>query len=123
MLGASLTVEGCPGLTANNLVLDVSGLPPSRVGMFLYGFAQQQVPFGNGWGCITGGIQRVLPALLSSPTGTVNHPIDLTQFPFTGSAHPILPSSAWNFQFWYRDPNGSPTTFNLSDALHIAFAP
>ncbi len=121
--GAQLTVEGCPGLTANNLVLDVSGLPPSRTGMFVYGSSQQQVSFGNGWGCVAGGIQRVYPTLLSSPTGTVSYPVDLTQFPFSGSAHSILAGSAWNFQYWYRDPTAPPSMFNLSDGLHISFAP
>ena len=91
--------------------------------MFLYGSTQQQVPFGNGWGCLAGSVQRVLPTLVGSPSGTVSFPVDLTQYPFSGSSNPILPSSGWYFQYWYRDPLGTPSTFNTSDALHVFFAP
>jgi len=120
--GASLTAEGCPGLTANSLVLNISGLPRSKAGMLLYSTAQQQVPFGNGSDCLSGGTQRVLPPRISSPAGTIHFPIDLTQYPFSGSAHTILPSSTWNFQLWYRDSAGNPAKFNTSNALHIVFA-
>ena len=33
------------------------------------------------------------------------------------------PGSNWNFQFWYRDPNGGPVGYNLTDALSITFCP
>jgi hypothetical protein len=32
------------------------------------------------------------------------------------------PGSAWNVQFWYRNPAAGGTGFNLSDALHVDFA-
>jgi len=104
-------------------VLDVTGLPPSRTGLFVYGSSQQQISFGNGWGCVAGGIQRVLPAILSSPTGTVSYPVDLTQFPYTGSGNPVLAGSSWSFQFWYRDPQAGPAFSNASDAVQVFFAP
>ena len=121
--GASFTVSGCPGLSANDLVFTVSGLPPGKAGIFYYGEQQAQVPFGNGWRCIVGSVQRVLPLLVADPTGVVSYPVDLSAPPFTGGAHPVTAGSAWSFQFWYRDPQGSPSTTNLSDAQHVVFAP
>ena len=121
--GASFSVDGCPGLTANNLVFTLSGLPPGKLGIFYYGAQQQHLPFGNGWACVGGGVQLVMPPLVADPNGVVVYPVDLTQFPFSGSAQTIFAGSAWNFQFWYRDPAGSPSSFNFSDAQHIVFAP
>jgi alpha-tubulin suppressor-like RCC1 family protein len=121
--GATLDVSGCAGISANSLALNVSGLPPSTLGMLLYGSRLQQIPFGNGWSCLAGSVQRVLPAIASSTSGSVSFPVDLTQYPFSGSSNPILPSSGWFFQYWYRDPLASPATFNTSDALHVFFAP
>jgi hypothetical protein len=64
-----------------------------------------------------------MPRLVADPNGVVIYPVDLTQFPFSGSAHSIAAGSAWNFQFWYRDPAGPPSSFNFSEAQHIVFAP
>jgi hypothetical protein len=121
--GAHTQARGCPGLTANDLVLEVSRLPAGALGLFLYGSQQQQTPLGNGWGCVTGSVQRIMSPLTASSAGVVDYPIDLTRFPFAGSAHAIHPGSSWVFQFWYRDSLGSPTTFNSSNAVQVVFAP
>ena len=68
-------------------------------------------------------MQRVVPSVVADPTGTVQLAIDLSQFPFSGSPTAITPGSTWNLQFWYRDPAGAPTSYNLSDAVHVVFAP
>ena len=81
------------------------------------------MPFGNGWRCIGGSLRRVLPPLVSDPSGRVSFTVDLTKFPFSGSAQAILPGSCGNFQYWYHDPAGTPSSFNLSDAWHLVFAP
>jgi hypothetical protein len=121
--GATFQVEGCPSIVANELVFTVTGLPPGVPGIFNYGPQQIHSALGNGWACVGGGVQRVLPPLLADPTGKVVFPVDLTSFPFSGSANTITAGSSWNFQYWYRDPNGNPTTYNFSDAQHIVFAP
>ena len=121
--GATIEASGCPGIIANNLVLSVSGLPASTLGLFVYGSQLQQVPFGNGWSCVAGSVQGVLPPLMSSSAGAVSFPLDLNQYPFTGSGNPILAGSGWNFEYMYRDPTALPARFNFSDALYIAFAP
>jgi hypothetical protein len=121
--GASLTVDGCPGLTANDLVLSVTGLPPHGPGIFFYGSQQRFTTNGFGRTCIGGAVQRILPPVFADASGTVALPLDLTQFPFSGSPQSILPGSTWNFQYWYRDPAGSQSTYNFSDACHLVFAP
>ena len=35
----------------------------------------------------------------------------------------ITAGSTWNFQFWYRDPQGGPNGFNLSDGMRVTFCP
>ena len=106
--GASFTVSGCPGLSANDLVFTVTGLPRASRGSSTTDRSRAQLPFGNGWRCIVGSVQRVRPPLVADPTGTVSYPVDLSIYPFTGSSHPVTPGSAWSFQFWYRDPQGNP---------------
>lgn len=53
----------------------------------------------------------------------VQRHVDRTHAPFAGGAHGIPPGSSWNFQYWYRDPAGSLTTFSYSHAWNIVFAP
>jgi hypothetical protein len=121
--GASLSVDGCPGLTANNLVLSVTGLPPGGPGIFFYGSQPRFTANGIGYTCVGGSVRRILPPVFADGSGTVALPLDLTHFPFSGSAQSILPGSTWNFQYWYRDPAGSQSTYNFSDACHVVFAP
>lgn len=104
-------------------MLNVSSLPPNKPGLFVYAPFQNHLPAGNGFFCLGGVTVRVQPALISTAQGTVTRPVDLTQFPFTGSANTILPGSTWNFQFWHRDPQGGLFGFNFSDAASLTFAP
>lgn len=122
--GATLEARGAASVSANDLALHVTQLPPLAIGQFVYGSGLQYAPFGNGHLCIAGSVQRVLPLQLSSATGAVDLAVDLAQYPFSGSANAIQPGSAWNFQYWYRDPSSpGAATFNASDALHVVFAP
>lgn len=110
------------GTGANPFVLVVNGVPaaPASFGMFTYGSVQTNVPFANGTLCIspfTPGIHRMTPQSLglgSVTLSSLTHPEQFTQ---------ITPGSSWNFQFWYRDPTAGGANFNLSDALHVDFAP
>ena len=121
--GARLAVAGCPSLTANDLVFTVTGLPPHAFGLFNYGRGQRQVAFGNGTSCVTNHVQRVQPMIAADQAGILTFAVDLTRPPFSGSANPILPGSARNFQLCYRDPTSPPALFNYSDAVHLVFDP
>jgi hypothetical protein len=121
--GASFSAIGCSSISGNALTLAVADVPPGKPGIFFYGPYQTQIPFGNGWVCVGGMVQRVNKTQWADGKGVVRFPVDLTQKPFASGPGEILPGSTWNFQFWYRDPDGFPTTFNLSNALQIVFAP
>jgi hypothetical protein len=121
--GATFSIDGCPSLTANNLVFTVTGLPHSGVGIFYYGSVQKHLPFGAGWRCGGRSMQRVGPPLISDLSGVVTYPVHLSQSLIYRGSNAITPGSAWNFQYWYRDPPASVTTFNLSDAWNVVFAP
>jgi hypothetical protein len=93
---------------------------PASFGMFTYGPNQTNVPFGNGTLCISPfnpGIYRMPVQALTTPT------MVLAMEDAPGNFALINPGSSWNFQFWYRDPNAGGSKFNLSNGLHIDFAP
>ena len=52
--------------------------------------------------------------------GSVSLLLDFDQ-PYGQLVQPGSPGI--NYQFWYRDPAGGPSTFNLSDALHVEHTP
>lgn len=119
---AHMSVSGSLDLTGNTFALTVTGVPPvpQSWGMFTYGLAQTNIPFGNGNLCISPfnpGIYRMTPQSLGN--GTVTRSMQDTPQEFVQ----IQTGSSWNFQFWYRDPTAGGANFNLSDGLHVDFAP
>ena len=115
--GASISVAGSTSVAANDLVLS-AGPVPNQPAIFFYGPNQIEVPFGNGFRCVSGSVKR-LPVVFGSGN-TLTHPVDNTQTP---SAGVIVPGSTWNFQAWYRDPFAGGQSYNLSDAVQIEFCP
>lgn len=118
--GALISLSGSPSVSANDLILDVVGASGSQPGIFYYGPNQVEVPFGAGYRCVGGAVKR-LPVLFTDSFGDASYALDLS--------NPSLPTSTiavgdvWNFQFWYRDPQGASGSFNLSDALNVPFTP
>jgi len=103
--------------------LRVTGLPPvtGSFGMYTCGTVRTNVPFGNGYLCISpfspGNFRMAVQPLEASGTCDrmlVQYPLDFSR---------CTPGSTWNFQFWYRDPAAGGSNFNLSDALSVQFAP
>jgi hypothetical protein len=89
-------------------------------GIFYYGPNQIQAPFGGGYRCVGGAVKR-LPVLFSDSFGDASYSIDLNST--TSSTGSIAEGDIWNFQFWYRDPAGGLSGFNLSDSLSVPFCP
>jgi hypothetical protein len=118
--GALIGWSGSNSVSANDLVLQVTGAATTVSGIFFYGPNQTQVPFGDGFLCLSGSLQR-LPVVVTSLAGNASYAIDLTQP--TASAAPIVAGETWNFQFWYRDPPGNLAPFNVSDGLNVPFCP
>jgi hypothetical protein len=49
--------------------------------------------------------------------------LDLSSPPFSSGPGAVTSGDERNFQFWYRDPAGGPSGFNLSDGLQVNFCP
>ena len=116
-----MAYAGSLDVGTNNLSLVANACPPQKFGIFFYGGSQVQVIFGEGFRCVGGMVQRVNPAVMTNVAGTASRQVDLTTPAFAS----IAPGSTWNFQFWFRDPNGGPPDagFNLTDGISITFCP
>jgi hypothetical protein len=121
-LGALIGWSGSLSIAEDDFVLGVVGCPPGTSGLFFYGAGATDVPFGNGHLCVEGALFR-LGAQSVDGAGHAFRPLLLHQPPLNAGPGAITPASAWNFQFWYRNPAGGGAGFNTSDALHAVFCP
>ena len=121
-LGSTALISGfgTTSVASNIFTLACDGALPATPGLFFYGPNEQQVPFGDGFLCIDGGVFR-LPATTTDAFGHAEVAVDLTDPPHEDGA--ILPGATWKFQYWYRDPSSQSATFNLSDGLSADFLP
>jgi hypothetical protein len=111
-VGTSISASGSASIASNALTL-IANPAPVQPGIFYFGTTQIQVPFGSGFRCV-GGTTTRLPVIFPS-SGTATFSLDL-------AALGMAPGSR-NFQYWFRDIGGGPSTFNLSDGLEIVFVP
>jgi hypothetical protein len=122
-MAATISVAGSLSVAVNDLHLLAFQCPPTRPGLFLYGAYPTQIPFADGYLCISPfypGLHRAGPAALLDANGTTNRQLDLQALPAGG---PILGGSTWNFQFWYRDLAAGGSGSNLTDAMSVTFCP
>lgn len=111
---------GTTSIATNDFTLVAQDGVPSQFGLFFFGPNEVQLPWGDGYRCVGGGVNRLTPAGLSDALGTSTKHVDFT----APSAAAITVGSTWKFQHWYRDPSGpGGTGFNLSDALSATFCP
>lgn len=118
--GATITFGGSHSIAANDLTLDVWGATLTKPGLFFYGPDQVALPFGDGTRCVGGSLVR-LPVVFTDLFGFASYAVDFTDG--SSPASSIVVGDTFNFQFWYRDPQGTNATFNTSDGLTITFAP
>jgi hypothetical protein len=121
--GALTGSTGSTCVALNDLRVTCSGLPPSTNGLWFYGANAAQIPFGNGFRCVSGTVFRLGPPQMVSASGTTARFIDLTAPPASSGAGAITAGSTWRFQFWYRNVAGGGAGFNLSDGLAAVFCP
>ena len=121
--GANISTSGSSSLSANEFSLQVTGLPANVPGLFFYGAAQIQIPFGDGFRCVGSQVQRFFPLVNSNLAGDVSREIDFSAAPIGIGPQAIEVGSTWNFQLWYRDTAAGGTGFNLSDASQAFFLP
>jgi hypothetical protein len=113
--GATISATGSTSLAAANLEL-ITAPVPDQPFAYMYGPTQVNLPFGNGFRCVDGGI--------------VTMPVD---FGLAGEMRSVIDFGAHGanlasmgtvcFQCWYRDPLGGGAYYNLSDGLEIIFTP
>ena len=115
---AAMGSTNTPAVSATDFSVDVSSAVAGQFGIFFYGPGQTQTPFGNGFRCVSGLTTRLNPPQQIDASGEASRVLD---FPNLPSNAMILGGSAWNFQFWYRDPAGGGASFNLSDAIEVVF--
>ena len=60
-----------------------------------------------------------LPIISMDVFGDVSYDIDWDSAPIDSGAGAWNAGDIWNIQFWYRDPAGGPSGFNLSNALEL----
>lgn len=117
--GAAIDSTGSTSITANGITLIATGAPPNVFGVFYYGPNQIQVPFGEGFRCVGGGVRR-LPVVNSGTAGTFVQAWDFTNLP---GGDVLLPGEVVQVQCWFRDPPGGPAGFNLSNARTFLLCP
>ncbi len=133
-LGALLSASGSTSVTADDLVLIASQLPDSQFGILFMGPGQTSpLPFGDGLLCITPtsgqqlqeGLWR-FPVTSSGSAGTITLGPGVVGYSSSnfGASGQILSGHTWNFQGWFRDPQGPcGGSFSLSNGMKVTFGP
>ncbi len=118
-LAGRLDVLGSLVAGNRDVLLRASGLPGGVPGLFFYGTAEVQVPFGDGFRCAGGTTQRIFPAAFASPEAPaiVQRQLDFDA-PYAAT---IVGGASLSFQLWYRDPLAGMAGFNLTDGMTVLF--
>jgi hypothetical protein len=126
-LGSLLTAAGTTSVSADDLTLTVSGLPPFTFGVMLMAGIQDQAPLGDGLRCLglgPDGIHRHAPMVTGSLGSIELGPGIVALSQGLPGAADIYAGSTWHFQAWYRDTLGPCATgSNLTNAMTVTFQP
>lgn len=120
--GARMGWTGFPSRSQNAFTVSVAGCPPGTSGLFYYGPTVQVAPFGNGIRCVGGSLFR-LGIYTVDAGGNASHQVRFDLPPADIGPGAWLPGSAWNVQFYYRNPAAGGAGFNMSDGLHVPIYP
>ncbi len=131
--GARLFGEGFPFVGQDSLRLRAAHAIPGQAGLFFQGNnpigGGAGTPFGDGLRCAGGGLVRLAIVVANAwgcaatdgscgtPAGGVQGPISL----HPNQPVPLTPGTIRRYQYWYRDPVGSPCGggFNFTDAVEV----
>lgn len=115
---ATIAASGSTSVAENNVTL-TAGPVPNSIGIFYYGTAQANAPFGNGIRCVSGQIVRLGVQVPSNQTMTHLLNVNEPQIGVPG----ITAGSVLFFQAWFRDVPAGGALFDLSDGVEITFTP
>ena len=107
---------GSTSVADNDLTLRAHSVSPNVHGLFFYGPDVAYTPLGNGYRCVGGPLQRILPTVVTDPAGTASTRVDLLNGKHGAQIGAVAPITL-NFQFWFRQ-NGSS---NLTRATRVHF--
>ena len=124
-VGAVMEIDGSLVVADNNLIINVTDLPPSVLGFAIHSPDQFFVanPGGSAGNiCIASlDIGRFNGDVLDSGlTGAISFTPDLNAFPSAGGTFAVTVGETRNFQYWYRDVTAASTS-NLSSAQSVVF--
>ncbi len=117
--GSLISATGSPFIAANDFGVATAGNPPSEYGVFFMGLEETSAVFGDGFLCVSGGITRY-PVVQSDASGVASMLVDTTLPPALSK---IVAGATWKWQYWYRDPMGAGSGFNLSNGLSVTYCP
>jgi hypothetical protein len=120
---ATMGIAGSLSVADNDLHLLAFQCPPGRPGLFFCGANPAQIPFGDGYLCVSPyypGLYRAAPPLALDGAGNANLQLDLEALP---AGAQIVAGSTWYFQFWFRDGAAGGTGTNLTDGMRVTFCP
>jgi hypothetical protein len=118
-LAGRIDMGGTPSVSRNDGRLFAGQCPANSTGFFFAGDQQAQLPFGNGYRCVTGQLLR-LGTIHCGSNGAGSIGLDLRAPPAAGN---VIAGSTWNFQFAFRDVAAGGALFNASDAIAVDFVP
>ena len=119
-LASTISATGSSSISANDLVLSADSLP-AQPGIFIAGPDETQVPFFNGFLCVSPqGLQRFIA--VSAPSGgVVSQVVDIASSVAGGLN--VAAGAPYYFQRWNRDPAAGGGNANFSDGLRVVYAP
>ena len=117
---ATITAYGSNSISNNDLVLTVNHLP-SQPGVFLGGPATTQIPFFNGFLCISGATLQRFNEINFAFMGSVTQAVDLATSANGGLN--VVVGQDFHFQRWNRDPQAGGGNANFSDGIKIFYVP
>jgi len=120
--GAASTLSGAGSgsIAANDLVLTADNLP-AQPGIFIAGPSTAQIPFFNGFLCVSPtGLQR-FNAVNVPAGGLVSEAVDIPSS-VAGGLNAVA-GQPYFFQRWNRDPAAGGGNANFSDGLEVQYVP
>lgn len=117
-LPVRMWAQGTTSIASDDLVL-LAGPMPDSPALFYFGTQTMQLPFGNGFACVSGILGR-LPGAVPH-CGTMITPFELVQLP----PQVVTPGQTLYAQCWFRDPfgGGGPFNFGFSEAYAFTLTP
>jgi hypothetical protein len=110
-------MSGSPAASAGTLTAQASSVP-NQPGIFFHARNGIQVPFGNGFLCVSAGTVRGLVVIASGNAASYAYDNSSNRRSLLTFA-----CSTRRFQFWHRDPMAGGAGYNTTDAIAVSILP